>query len=132
MDFYMSEGASDASSSLLEPKDHLADHPDTVFTNKIAVKTATLDSWAKENNISKVDMLWLDMQGYELRMLKASEVILQTVSVIHTEVSTKETYKGVAQYNELRSFLVERGFSVKIEAVPQGWDMGNVLFVRKK
>jgi len=79
-----------------------------------------------------VDMLWLDMQGFELQMLKASEIILNMVSVIHTEVSTRETYKGVPLYDDLRSFLEAKGFSVKIEALPTGWDMGNVLFVKDK
>lgn len=130
MDFYVSNGASTASSSLLEPKEHLNDHPDTVFTNKITVTTRALDSWAAENNIKKIDMLWLDMQGFELKMLKASEAILNSVTVIHTEVSTRETYKGVESYNEYRAFLESKGFKVVIEAIPEGWDMGNVLFVK--
>jgi FkbM family methyltransferase len=132
MDFYISAGASDASSSLLEPEDHLTDHPDTFFKDKTTVKTITLDNWAKVNNIEKVDMLWLDMQGYELKMLMDSSAVLDVVSVIHTEVSTKATYKGVAQYKDYRSFLESKGFQVQIEAIPNGWDMGNVLFVRKK
>lgn len=131
MDFYVSEGASDASSSLMEPVAHLVDHPDTTFNNKITVNTSTLDNWAMENNIFKVDMLWLDMQGYEMKMLEESKVILNTVSAIHTEVSTKETYKGVATYDVYRSFLEDKGFKVTIEAIPKGWDMGNVLFTRE-
>jgi FkbM family methyltransferase len=130
MDFYISAGGSDASSSLLEPRDHLTDHPDTFFANKVTVATSTLDSWAKENNINKIDMLWLDMQGFELKMLMASPYILETVSVIHTEVSTRETYKEVAQYHTYRSFLEKKGFTMQIEAIPAGWDMGNVLFIR--
>ena len=132
MDFYISEGSSDASSSLLKPEEHLKDHPGTFFKNTVSVATNTLDSWAHKNDILKVDMLWLDMQGYELNMLKASEFILGTVSVIHTEVSTKETYKGVAQYKEYRSFLESKGFELLLEAIPKGWDMGNALFLRKK
>jgi FkbM family methyltransferase len=132
MDFYISTGRSDASSSLLEPKDHLMDHPDTFFADKVTVVTSTLDNWAKVNNINKVDMLWLDMQGFELNMLLASEAILESVSVIHTEVSMRETYSGVTQYNDYRSFLENKGFRVQIEAIPQGWDMGNVLFVKNK
>jgi len=132
MDFYVSEGESDASSSLLEPQQHLVDHPKTVFNSKIIVRTSTLDSWAIENGIEKVDLLWLDMQGFELNMLRESKKILDTVSVIHTEVSTAETYKGVALYAAYRSFLEDRGFQVKIEAIPKGWDMGNVLFVKEK
>lgn len=129
--FFVSEGGSDASSSLLEPKEHLLDHPDTVFSNKIKVHAVKLDDWAIQKNLIKVDMLWLDMQGFELQMLQASKNILDSVSVIHTEVSTKETYKGVIQYKEYKDFLEKKGFQVKIEAIPAGWDMGNVLFVRK-
>lgn len=71
------------------------------------------------------------MQGFEMNMLKASKNILNTVKLIHTEVSTRETYKGVALYQEFRTFLENRGFVVLLEAIPEGWDMGNVLFIRK-
>ncbi len=131
MDFYISEGGSDASSSLLEPKEHLTDHPDTFFEAKTTVDTLTLDQWAMNIHISGVDLLWLDMQGFELNMLKASPVILETVSVIHTEVSTKETYKSVASYEAYSNFLRSKGFELVIEAIPAGWDMGNALFVKK-
>jgi len=131
-DFYVSEGLSDGSSSLLEPVLHLKDHPDTFFKTKIIVNTTALSEWAYQHGITKVNMLWLDMQGFELQMLKAAGNILKTVSVIHTEVSTRETYKNVAQYKEYRKFLEQAGFNVIIEAIPKGWDMGNVLFVRKE
>jgi 2-O-methyltransferase len=131
-DFFISEGGSDASSSLLEPQDHLTDHPDVFFKKKVPVKTNSLRTWAQEQGISKIDMLWLDMQGFELNMLKAAGSILDSVSLIHSEVSTKETYKGVALYPELRAFLEQKGFKVEMEALPQGWDMGNVLFVRQR
>lgn len=130
-EFFLSDGVSDASSSLLAPRQHLIDHPGTTFSKSTTVSTKTLDSWAYENGIAKVDLLWLDMQGFEMNMLKVSDKILDTVTVIHTEVSTKETYEGVPQYNEYRNFLESRGFKVMIEAIPAGWDMGNVLFVRK-
>ena len=129
--FHVSEGASDASSSLLEPDQHLIDHPETSFSRKIEVETVTLNEWAAANKIPKVDMLWLDMQGFEMQMLQASDKILKGVQVIHTEVSTKQTYKGVTLYNTYRAFLEQKGFRMVIEVIPDGWDMGNVLFVRK-
>ena len=70
----------------MEPIEHLKDHPGTLFNKKIQVKTSTLDTWAAENNIAKIDMLWLDMQGFELKMLKESKVIFQT-SVITSNVN---------------------------------------------
>ncbi len=131
MDFFISEGESDASSSLLKPQEVLKFHPDTFFKEKISVTTRTLDSWAFENNIPRVDMLWLDMQGYELQTLQASKKILDTVSVIHTEVSTRELYAGIGHYKDYRIFLESKGFTVVVEAIPKGWVMGNALFVKK-
>lgn len=128
---HVSSGASDGSSSFLQPKEHLADHPDVFFKEDITVQTMTLDDWAAKHGIVQVDLLWLDMQGFELEVLKASSVILPKVSVIHMEVSTRATYEGVPLYHELRSWMEAQGFQVVAEAIPQGWDMGNVLFVRK-
>jgi len=128
--FYVSEGGSDGSSSLLEPKEHLTDHPDTFFRRTISVNTLTLDTWAEQQKVNRLDLLWLDMQGFELPMLQASQIILPTVRLIHTEVSTKETYKGVSLYPEYRHYLQSKGFRVLIEALLPRTDMGNVLFVR--
>src|SRR5258708_27129357 len=126
----ISSGDSDASSSLLRPKEHLTDHPGTVFENLLSVNCMTLDTWAELNNIARIDLLWLDMQGFELQMLEKSPKMLSTVSVIHTEVSVKETYEGVQLYKDSQAFLASNSFVVVTEAIPPGWDMGNVLFVR--
>jgi FkbM family methyltransferase len=128
--FFVSEGDSDASSSLLPPKDHLIDHTTTFFNKKIEVTTITLDDWAAKYNIDHVDMLWLDMQGFEMQMLKASARILPSVKLIHTEVSVKETYEGVGLYRQYRAYLESLGFKMVMEAIPEGYDMGNVLFAR--
>lgn len=128
---HVSSGASDGSSSFLQPKEHLKDHPDVFFNQDITVKTMTLDDWAASNSIEEVHLLWLDMQGFELEVLKASSVILPKVRAIHMEVSTRPTYEGVPLYGEVRSWMEAKGFHVEVEAIPHGWDMGNVLFVRK-
>jgi len=128
---YVSTGQSDGSSSLMPPKDHLIDHPQVFFKEFAYVECKTLDQWAQQNGITKIDMLWLDMQGYEMPMLKASKDVLSNVSVIHTEVSLKETYDSVNQYPELKEFLLKEGFYVEQEAIPLGYDMGNVLFIRR-
>lgn len=128
---YISSGTSDGSSSFLKPKDHLKDHPDVLFDSELQVQAISLDDWAAQENVKNVDFMWLDMQGYELEVLKASKVILPTVKVIHMEVSTRITYEGVPLYEEVKKWMKEQGFEVQVEAIPKGWDMGNVLFVRK-
>ena len=127
---YVSSGVSDASSSLLMPTGHLHDHPDVFFDDSIDIRTVSLDKWAEENNIPAVDFLWLDMQGFEFKMLEASGKILPTVKAIHTEVSMRETYKNAILYNDFKIWLEAKGFRLVKEAIPPGADMGNALFVR--
>ena len=129
-DMYISSGESDGSSSLLKPKEHLEDHPDVLFNDVRKVKCKNLDSWAKENNVAKVDMLWLDMQGAEQKMLMASKTILDTVKIIHTEVNLHETYEGIESYKSFKTFLKRSGFKIIVEAIPKGYYGGNVLFIR--
>ena len=127
---YVSSGVSDASSSLLQPTGHLNDHPDVYFDDTIDIRTITLDKWAEENNIPSVDFLWLDMQGFEFKMLETSARIFPTVKAIHTEVSMRETYENAILYTDFKIWLEAKGFRLVKEAIPPGADMGNALFVR--
>jgi len=127
---FISGGSSDASSSLLTPADHLQSHPDVTFNEDIDVPTTTFGEWARQTAVDVVDLFWLDMQGAEFPSMLGSPDLIGGARAIHTEVSTRETYKGVAQYTEVREWMESIGFRVAAEAIPPGWDMGNVLFVR--
>lgn len=119
-----------SSSSLLNPKQHLEVHPQVLFNKTIDINLISIDDFCSLNKIEKIDFLWLDLQGYEYQVLKASPIILKTLQVIHTEVSLIETYEGVLLYPEFKKWLLSEGFHPVIEELP--WkDMGNVLFVRK-
>ncbi|OFY84451.1 MAG: hypothetical protein A3F72_13665 [Bacteroidetes bacterium RIFCSPLOWO2_12_FULL_35_15] len=128
---FVSSGRSDASSSLLAPKEHLDVHPDVHFNNTINVETITLDDFCLKNNISHIDFMWLDMQGYELPMLMAAKNMISKISVIYSEVSLIETYEDVSTYQKYKEWMEGEGFKVYKEYFP--WkDMGNVLFVKTK
>jgi FkbM family methyltransferase len=127
---HVSSGKSDASSSLLKPKEHLVTNPDVRFNSQVEVEVATLDAWAKRNNIGAVDFLWLDLQGHELGALRGGIELLRGVKVIHAEVSLLEMYEGSALYHEVRAWLSDQGFKIGQYSFP--WeDHGEVLFVRK-
>jgi len=130
INFYVSGGNAGASSSILAPKDHLADHPDITFEQRIEADCLTLDTWAEKNKVNRIDFMWLDMQGAEKMMLEASKKILPTVKVIHCEVSMKETYDSVLTYPDFKKWMKTIGFRPEIEILPDGYDMGDVLFVR--
>lgn len=127
---YISSGASDGSSSLLKPKEHLLVHPEVAFERQITVSCMSLDSWASKNRIKRIDLLWLDMQGAELDVLRTSKKILPTVTAIHTEVNLKPLYEDCAIYSEVEEFLLEHGFKRLAESLFS--NSGNAFYVKQK
>lgn len=125
-------GGHDSSSSLLQPHEHLTIFPGVKFTDTFNVPTITLDQWAINNNILHVDFLWLDMQGYEPKMLMASPNILKTVKVIYSEVNLSELYKGCILYPEFKAWLEQQGFKMVKESIQNAYKYGDALFVREK
>jgi FkbM family methyltransferase len=124
------------SSSLLPPKDHLLYSSATFFDKSEMVEVTTLDQWAEDYGIERVDMLWLDMQGYELPALKAAPKVLSTVSVILTELEFVEAYEGQPLYKEVRKWLEGQGFvliagNFSFPKERTQW-FGDGLFVRKE
>lgn len=119
-----------ASGSLLEPKEHLVHAPWVIFNKVITVPTITLDEWAERLGINHVDLLWLDMQGYELNVLKASPKILKAVKAIYTEVEFVEAYHDQYLYEDVKNFLEAEGFTLVARDAECPW-FGNVIFVRK-
>lgn len=130
VNFFLSSGESDASSSILQPIEHLRTNPEVKFEKNIRVKASTLDDWAKAHKIEKIDFMWLDMQGYEFEVLKSSNEIFPKVKVLYTEVSTIELYKGQALYKDFKTWLSSEGFELIVEDLQWGFT-GNALFLRK-
>ena len=115
------------SSSLLEPKLHKEFHEQIKFRSSITVKTTDIDSWAKSNNVDSIEFMWLDLQGAEPLVLKDCN-ILNTTSMIFSEVSLIELYDGCILYKDYAKMMLEKGFAPIFEQLP--WeDAGNVLFV---
>lgn len=138
--FFLSEdpnnpGVNFQSGSLLAPKEHL-NYSHIEFKKETIVPTITIDKWAEENHVPRIDMMWLDLQGMELDVLKSSPNILSTVKVIYTEVEFVEAYTGQGMYEDIRAFLLAQGFveyAKNFEAPGKGgWGwFGDVMFVRE-
>ena len=129
MTMYVSSGGTDASSSLLAPKEHLAVNPHVIFQQQIAVPTQTLDAWAAQNECPQVDFLWLDMQGGELTALQAAPRVLATVRAIHLEVAVTELYENNPLYPDVQAWLESQGFLLVVEEIAHT-SGGNAFFVR--
>lgn len=115
--------------SLRKPTGILQTNPQTKFVKTIDVKVVTLEKFLEENSIKAIDILWLDTQGTELEILQNSGNILDTVKIIHTEISLVKLYDGSALYSELKKFLESKNFKVFEEIIYFGIS-GNVVFIK--
>jgi FkbM family methyltransferase len=91
------------SCSVLEPGTHLESHPDIIFDKKAIVNIDRLDNIDFDRSL--YNMILLDVQGYELEVLKGAEETLKSIDIIHTEVNTREVYKGCALIEEIDIYL---------------------------
>jgi FkbM family methyltransferase len=58
------------------------------------------------------DFLKLDVQGFELQVLRGADEILQSVEAVMMEVSLIEINKGAPLFAEVVGFMADRGFEV--------------------
>lgn len=54
------------------------------------VKTQTLDSFCKEKNITKIEILKIDVEGSELDVLIGSKKMLKKINIIYIEIFDKK------------------------------------------
>lgn len=113
------------SNSLLPPGTHLNSYPNITFDSKEKVQMLKLDNFG----FTSYNMLNMDVQGFELEVLKGSEKTLKHIDIIYTEINTEEVYVGCVQVNQLDEFLVAHGFSrVFTQMAHQSW--GDALYLK--
>jgi 6-phosphogluconolactonase (cycloisomerase 2 family) len=98
---------------------------------KISVESYTLNDFMKNNNLDKIDFLWLDVEGFEYYILNNSKDILNKINYIYTEVNFQEFRKNGKLYDDIKKLLLENNF-IELNKWEQGADwgqwQGNVLF----
>ena len=116
------------SSSILTPKVHLTAHPEVSFVGTEEVQMNKLDDYDCKN----CNMIVVDVQGYELEVLKGGSETLKNIEYIYCEVNRDEVYEGNARVEEIDEFLSTYGF----ERVETQWYYtevwGDALYVKNK
>jgi hypothetical protein len=125
VDMYVETANQGQSSSVLEPGTHLDTYPQITFDNKVKVKIDRLDNF----DFSDCNVLNIDVQGYELEVLKGATETLKHIDMILTEVNTGEVYKGCAKMEELDNYL--RGFKRVYEHIFGNINYGDAIYIRQ-
>lgn len=76
----------------------------------VEVAMFTVDEVLKAKGIAKADFIKLDVQGFELEVLKGAQVTLQSTEVVLMEVSLLEINKGAPLISEVMQFMNQQDF----------------------
>ncbi len=75
------------------------------------VDVVALADFMEEYSLSYVDIVKLDLQGYELPALMGLGEQARTVKLFYLEVSFVQIYKDAALFSDIESYLRDKGFS---------------------
>jgi len=84
------------------------------FNDEVRVETVevmSLSSFLRSEEIDRVDILKLDLQGHELSALKGMGEDLRKVKAIYLEIQFLEIYDGTPLFSEVANYLDGFGFS---------------------
>lgn len=103
---------------------------------QVTVPVERLDHFCERNQIDRVDVLKIDTQGYEKRILDGAGELLHPARIrsLMLEVNFVELYEGQAWPDELFGLLRERGYRMYGLAgvnfsFEHGWHWADALFV---
>lgn len=99
---FNSADGSRTSGSLREPKEHLRYWPEIKFPYRGNVQCYTLDWIFNQKWLTKIDLLWVDIQGAEDMMIRGGQEALKHTRYLFMEVEKVELYAG----EQLRDGLV--------------------------
>jgi FkbM family methyltransferase len=77
------------------------------------VRMATLDGLVAAGSVRAPDLLKLDVQGYELEVLRGAEKSLHAATAVICEVSFRQFYQGQALFPDVLNYLGDRGFRLR-------------------
>ena len=105
------------SSSLLKPTKDANEfwEGNPLSTQKeVKVETTTIDSYCQKYNIQRIDILKIDVQGSELKVLQGAEQMLKErrVKLIFTEISIAPNYKEQSEIDEIIKLLRKNKYKI--------------------
>ena len=129
VEMYVETANQGQSSSILKPSHHLVQYPFIQFPYREIVELSTLNIELKDNNLD-YNVLNIDVQGYELEVLKGATDILENIEIINIEVNKVEMYEGCALFEDIDNFLKNFDF-VKVYEDWSNINWGDSIYVKK-
>ena len=125
---YVESANNGMSSSILKPKKHLEQYPNIVFDSSEMVDMVRLDDILKDKE--NYNFLTIDVQGYELEVLKGSRETLKNIDYLLTEVNRDELYENCARVEQLDKFLEQFALR-RVETNWEGGTWGDAFYLKQ-
>ncbi len=120
------------SSSIFEFDKHSITHPSIVFVNKVSLTSNTLDSFITANITENLpNIMVIDVQGAELKVLQGGQSFLHNVDVIQTEINIDYTYKGCGLVSEIDDLLQKYNFEKVHNFIWPNHTYGDAIYLKK-
>lgn len=129
-------GSKTQASSILPPARVLVEHPKISFAAPVPMTARTLDSLMRDAevrlpgfSVRGIDLLFIDTQGADLKVLMGAGQVLHHVKGVWTEVSY-DLYEGGASLEDMQGYLKPFGFRLNTVRInDHGW--GDALFLKR-
>jgi FkbM family methyltransferase len=77
------------------------------------IETSTIDDFCRQEGITEIDFLQLDVQGAELQVLEGgAEIIAHSTLAIQSEVEFSPIYKNQPLFSDIDSYVRKQGFAL--------------------
>ncbi len=126
-ELYISE-AHESNSSLLPPTEEMAAY---YQGRQISVPCVVLDDWCKANQVESIDILSLELEGLELKVLEGATKILENTKILIVQSFFRPYRIGMCDYFPLKDFLVKARFVPLAHWYEQG-ERGLAVYVSQE
>jgi FkbM family methyltransferase len=88
--------------------------PELIPKGTAQVQTVRLDTFCEQQKVSKIEILKLDTQGYELHVLRGAERLLKAggIKLVYLEVNFIPLYQGQPSPAEIFSMMAQFGYGL--------------------
>ena len=114
------------SNSVLKPEHHIIQYPSITFPTSFTTDIDKLDNYATWT----YNFLNMDVQGYELEVLKGGEKTLETIDYVMTEINRVHLYEKGCLVEELDQFLSKYKFK-RVETSWEGGTWGDGFYIKE-
>ena len=86
-----------------------------VSVGQILIETNTIDNYCSKNNIKEIDILKIDVQGFEIEVLKGALDMLKngSIKLIYIETYFKQQYVNQPLFHDISKLLYNHNFALQ-------------------